>query len=229
MSNKLKDRDVINQNVKALSKTLNAACYDIGFLDGSIDNPLVNEKIGNSFSGHTLEIAIRAVIQKTLLFVTRSWDENSDSIPKILKRIRGFGPELEKERRERRPSFPDSFIEVERVETKISQLISDADVFVNKPAFKAARLHRDEYVAHSLEGQSGFGRKLAKGGIKVDSVTYRQTIELAKETAEFVSRILQIWDFTLKDPHDWINQSRKNTELFWKIIPQLSHLEDRQS
>ena len=220
------EREKINALVKELDLTLNSALYDIGFLQATIGNELVAEKIGNSFSGHALDVAIRAVIQKTLLFVTRSWDDNSDSIPIIVGKLEGWGTTLEEDRKDRKPDFPDDFLEIGQVEHNIQELKKDAEGFQNSEQFLAAKLHRDENVAHLLKGKSGHRRKLKKLEIKVDPVTYDQVIELGKQTADFVTRILQIWEFTLKDSNQWIENSKKHTRLFWKTLPILSEAEN---
>ena len=222
------EREIINKIVDELDRTLNSALYDIGFLDGTIGNTLVGEKISNSHSGHALDIAIRSVIVSALLFVTRVWAVEGNSIPRLGRCLDGWGERLEAERKKRRPNFPTDFLEIGEVENKIQCLIIDADKFVKKPEFLAAKLHRDEHVAHLLKGQSGFGRKLQRLGLDVDPVTYDQIIELAKETSEIISRVLQIWKFTVKDPDQWIAHSRTNTMLFWETIPKLSDAEERQ-
>ena len=222
------ERQTINSNVEELDKTLNSALYDIGFLRGTIGNKLVGEKIKDSYSGHAVDVGIRSVIQKSLLFVTRSWDHNSNSIPKVIEQMRGWGTELENDRKARRPDFPNDFLEIGQVEDKISKLAVDAESFLNCEEFLAAKLHRDEHVAHLLKGRSGYRRKLERLGIEVDPITYDQVVQLGTKTANFITRILQIWQFTVKNEEDWIKTFEKNTRMLWEALPVLAITEKEQ-
>ena len=80
-------------------------------------------------------------------------------------------------------------------------------------------------MAHLLKGKSGHRRKLKDLGVEVDPITYDQVIQLGTTTASFVTRILQIWKFTVKNEEDWINSSEKNTRMFWEVLPVLSAAE----
>lgn len=222
------NRKFIESAVDDIDRNLNAALYDVGFLKGTVNNPKVGEKIRHSFSGHALDIAIRAVVQKSLMFVTRSWDTNADSIPNIVKRLPGLGEEFEAERLARRPDFPKDFLELGEVEAKITELVEDTRSFQQRADLNAALIHRDERIAHMLIGKSGLRRKLEREGIETDAITYDQVILLAEDTAEMFTRIIQIVRYNIKDSTDWIESSQRYTSLFWDTLPILSEAESLQ-
>lgn len=218
-------RNEIASIVSELDRTLPPALYDIGFLCGTIGNRNVSQKISGSFSGHALDIAIRAVVDKALLFVTRSWENNGNSIPRVIELLNGWGHQLEQERLQGFPEWPAEFLEIGQLEGKIQGIKRDAEHFRKKPSYLAVRLHRDEHIAHLLKGKSGLSRSLEIAGVEVDPATYDHVVDLATETAEIVDRIVQIWNFKDINFKASIKNSQKYTEVFWEAMPILSRVE----
>ncbi|WP_299826701.1 hypothetical protein [uncultured Roseobacter sp.] len=220
----LREKGQIDQIVDELDQAYNSSLYDIGFLSATIGNPNV-KKIDQSFSGHALDVAIRAVVAKVVLYVARCWENNGSSVLRAAKLLKGWGERIETERREEHPDWSDESLEIGQVEAKIEKLHFEAHAFIERADYKYLRVHRDEELAHHLRGKSASRRKLEETGVAIDPATYDQVVELAQLTAEFFSRILQIWRFTIKHPENWIDNSKDHTELFWEILPDLAEQE----
>ncbi len=216
-----KTEEVVEQLIAQLTPVL----YDIGFLDGTVDNPIVSEKIGNSFSGHAPDTAIRAVAMKVVLFITRSWEKNANSIPNFIKFAGKAGAYLESNRKQKHPDWPESFLEIGRVQNKLNALERYTNCFVAHPDYLAALRHRNENLAHLLKGKSDISKRLVKDDLKVEELTYRQVLTLGKKTAVTICKVEQIWRYSVRNPEDWIRNSRNYTKDFWKFLPILSKLE----
>lgn len=206
-----------------LDKGLNAALYEIGFLEGTIDNSKVSEKISGSFSGNSLDIAIRAVISNVVLFITRSWEKNGSSIPQYLDLIAGMASEIERKRKEKHPDWPESFLEIGVVQSKIDDLNDKSSKILQSKAYLSLKVHRDEFLAHNLLGKSDARKKLDS---KFEPAKYSDVVDLSRSTAEIICEAIRIWTFSVKDPGDWIGHSRENTEMLWYSIPKLSDIEE---
>lgn len=216
----------IDEIVEELDRRLNAELYNIGFLEGTIDNSVVSEKISDSFSGHALDIAIRAVISNTVLFVTRTWDMNGASIPNFLKSVEGEANYIEDIRRKKYPDWEGEMLEIGQVDQEIRLLRQRHELITSSNTFKSARIHRDEILAHNLEGRSGFRRALLSTGEIGEATTYRELLSLANTTANAICSVIQIWTFSIKSHQDLINHSRSYTRMFWHSLPRLADIEE---
>ncbi|MEP1328916.1 hypothetical protein [Pseudophaeobacter sp.] len=213
----------VNEIVSQLKKQLAPALYDIGFFDATIDNPVAREKIQNSFSGHAADIAIRAVATKLVMFTTRSWDNNGNSIKNFLKHTRNEGDEIARiSSTGRTPSIPRND---QRIQALLDQLVRTQDELTESLKYKSLLLLRNEHIAHPLEGKSDISKKLKKDNIQVDQATYSDILRLSKQTAEAICSVIYIWDRTSKDPESAIGIAKRHTEEFWRQLPVLSKTE----
>ncbi|WP_146193164.1 hypothetical protein [Maritimibacter sp. 55A14] len=221
------DASKISKTVDELTRQLTPALYDIGFFEATVDNPLVGKKIGNSFSGHALDIAIRAVAMKLVLFVTRSWERNGNSIITFLKFAGSSGEYIESERKSKHPDFPENFLQIGMVQRRLNALHRYQRCFTNHPSFIAARRYRTEHLAHLLDGQSDISKRLNKEDLIIEDLTYKDLLNLSNKTAVIISNVLQIWKFEIRNPQDAIRISRKYTLDFWNFLPSLSDAEKK--
>lgn len=214
--------------VDRLQKRLNSTLYDIGYLEGTVGNPDYSRKTNDSYSGVSLDIGTRAVAQKCVMFVSRCWDEGGDtcSIPKVVGHLNGWAPFIEAKRKSDHPEWPEMLIELGEIQPRIESLSKRARELKNCHDLKSLLIYRDEQVAHNLMGDSRKRKTLTGKGYAVKSVTYDDVLRLSRSTSEIICEVFQITSFSSKDPSEWIENSKRNTELLWKTLPVLSEVED---
>ncbi|MHA7867043.1 MAG: AbiU2 domain-containing protein [Salipiger thiooxidans] len=215
----------IDEIVHELTRQLSAAVGDIGFLKATIDNELVELKLQHSFSGHALDVAIRAVLNNCLLFVTRSWEKNGSSIQQFVIRTKGMGKQIEAERRLRHKNFPDAYLEIGQVDEILEELELNCRNFVSQTSYLSATKYRTAKLAHLLDGKSDISRRLTKSGEDHSPINYRQLLDLAEMTARTICEIERIWLFSVRPIEDQISISEKYTRDFWSTLSVLRLVE----
>ena len=69
------------------------------------------------------------------------------------------------------------------------------------PRYKAIRLHRDEFLAHSLPNASGFRRNFITDGEDV-VISYKELLDISQEVSRLISNAILLWDFEEKQSGD---------------------------
>ncbi len=202
-----------------------ASTYELGFLEGTIANKVVGEKIYGSFSGHAADVAIRAVVSKTALYICRTLEGNGDSISVFLDSARERSEFIFEKRKLSRPDLPDGFIEKSEIEKSLIDLEAALIAVTSQYPYKWLRVHRDERLGHSMRLRSGSRRKLLGEELPEDEVTYDQLLELGNETARLAMEAVRIWTFGLTSPRDRTRIVRDQTQKFWELLPVLKDVE----
>lgn len=215
--------------VKDLKDSQSASFAFIGFFKATVDNADVSRVIEGSFSGHALDTAIRGVIVSLVFFVTRSLDHNSNSVMRFNRLIEGELELIAERRRNMCPSLDESSLAIGEIENDIAALREQADALIADQRYKALRLHRDEVLAHSLSGSSGFRRKLTASETAASAINYRELCDIAIEVCDLISRVVLIWDFDSRNSADFISIDHQYAADFWSLLPTLWELEAQQS
>ena len=214
----------LDEIVARLDRRLNAALRAQGFLEATINNDSVAKKIEGSYSGHALSTSIDAVADTLVMFVSRSWETNGYSISRAAGLLSGLSIPLAARRKERRPDWSDDLLGLPSLQDDIDRLVGDVRQFLQRPDYQNLRVHRDEFLAHNLEGSSALRRKLQQQS-SLSPITFAELIDLSDETARCTCRLLQISKFTIKNHRDWVENWKKYAEGFWEALPIFSSLE----
>jgi hypothetical protein len=172
-----------------------------------VDEPVVGEKIGNSFAGYALEIATVAVKRSLALYCSRAWDEGEDaiSLPRLAKAL-----PLEDLR--------------EEMKEEHAKLSADCSA-VDQNQISALRVFRTENLAHRVM-TSRDRKKNVKSGQSVET-TIRELIVFGEVTVSLVERLCEVRGGKSDEYSARIQLAERYCREFWRVIPILDEVEDQ--
>ena len=222
---KARNARLLDEIIDELKLQIGPASMDLGALKSTTDTELVNEKIADSFSGHFVDAAIRAITVKLILFISRSCELNGNTIAKALKILESEASNIEKKRKEDHPDWPEQLLEIGEVAEKIDFAKKELENIEESGVYKRARLARDERYAHLLRGKSDLRSKHADSFEKFDDITFKEVEELALRVLLLLKEIVRIWTFTVEDVEGRVKIAENYSRDFWNALPVLKEVE----
>jgi AbiU2 len=205
-----------------LQKDATDACWAIGYMKAVVDEPVVGEKIGDSFSGYAMEVSMISVKRSLALYCARAWDHGADVIS--IPRLRDLLPSSEHLRIERESWYRDPafFNEVEKLELQHAKLLNDL-AQVDQSRVSSLRVFRTEKLAHRLT-TSNDRKKIERSGPVVDT-TIRELVEFAELTVGLLGRLGLVLEGENSPYAELIERSQRYCREFWRVLPKLGEVE----
>lgn len=221
----MQDAAKVERIIKGLKQNQESGFHCIGFLLATVNNDNVGRVVSHSFSGQALDTAIRCTIEAVVMFVARALDANGHSLPQLVKAFEGSLSLIRDRRRQKKPDWDDRLLRVDSIESDAMALKESTLALQSDPRYKAIKLHRDEFLAHSLPNASGFRRNFVTDGENV-VVTYSELLDISQEVSRQISKAILLWDFEYFDADGFIEIQKEYAEKLWEILPSLSSLEE---
>ena len=202
--------DNLRVQVETLCSDAEQSVLFIGYLDAIVDNPTVELKSKDSFSGYALATAKVGVKTSLIAYCARAWDEDNDacSIPSIVKKL---GEQLA--RNNNGQSCP-RYAEINQEAKKTADAFrkSNLDLF------------RTEQIAHLVLQSRDRQRKL-KENLSTDYATWRELINLSIDSVKLVDRIRTTFIGGSELVTGRISRTKSNCLAFWEALPVLRDCE----
>lgn len=195
-----------NSIISNLRDDANAATWNLGYMKAVLDNPLVPDKLGQSFSGYAMEVATAAVKRSLALYCARAWDEDADaiSLPNATKWLPDPTDDKTKARRER---YLENFAKAAKDESRPS-----------------IRVFRTEWLAHRVTNSKD-RKKLEKLNPVVD-ITLNDLVRCAEQTIVLAGEIGFLGDGLANPFPERIERVERYCREFWRVLPVLGDIEN---
>lgn len=200
------------------------ALRELSYLRMTLDNPIVSEKVGGSYTGQIVELQIRAVARNTAMFCARMWDKNGHSLPQIAARLKNANQHIADSRTQKHPDWSPSDLGLPQLSAKIDRFHKEITQFKDSREYDGLRIARDEFLAHSLKDKSGF-RKKHSDADDISTPTLNETCELSHKTLNLIVEAENIWKFSIHSIEDNLSELDRISEAYWEAFPTLSEVE----
>jgi len=215
--------------LSALRQDADLAVWNIAFLKSFVDNSTLSQKIGDSYSGYTAEIAFVAVRNALVLYCSRAWDTASDSVslPRMAKHLstamsmsEEASPKREKShindnKGNVKPISLDSYLSFER-----------QYLLIENPALhQNIRIIRTEFLSHRVFF-SNDRKKIISSGREFDPPALSAIIDISEKTVNLVGQLGKLWDNKANLYPQRIDRITRYCLEFWHLLPTLREVEN---
>jgi hypothetical protein len=210
--------------LKHLREDADQATWDIGYMKAVIDEPMVGQKLGDSFSGYALETANAAVKRSLALYCARAWDHDADAIS--LCNAERLIPSVESLRQIRLTWYPKTSYDAHLINlaNQRDEIITRIRLGLQDPKHPALRVFRSERLAHRVTN-SRDRQKYVSQSATVD-ITLSQLVERAEQTVNLVGDLGSVVEGRENSYPDHIEIAHRYSREFWRVLPILRVVED---
>lgn len=212
--------------IAELRNEADEAAWHVGYMKVAIDeNPLISDRLNDSYSGYAGAIANSAVKAALILYCARAWDKAEDAV--CLRRTIAELPDLDglvKRRGIQLAALGVDFEDASTFTSRHAALLKAFGEAEDSVSHGHIRLLRTEYFAHRVI-ESKERKKLASSGVAIEPATYDALLQLAEATILLVGEIGYLWD-RLSNPYaDRIARAEACCREFWHNVPVLRDVE----
>lgn len=211
----------LNKEMSRITADCEQGTFYIGFVKATINRTDIAEKINGSMAGFAVQTQITCVVNATVIFCARLWDEGEGciSIPTLFQKVAEDVPRLERRRAERLAGIELTCTEFD-FKGQINKISAELDRLKGDPSRHKVRVLRTENHAHLIEVSRD--RKIAEKQVPdVDKFTYGDLVDFSTSSVNLVDRIRYLWDQTIIGSNDRINRMEKNSSNYWNAMPKL--------
>ena len=196
------------------------ATWRVGYIKSIINNKIIPEKIGSSYSGYAVAVANLSVEEALILYCTRSWDRHNDvfSLPSITEALPSE-QDIYTRRIGNFKSSPPSDLDI-TVKKRYSEYFTAYNAALNSDIDGSLRVIRTEELAHRT--LNSHTRQKLEASKPIMDATYNLLVSRAEQTIALVNKLDLLLNGSSNPYSERIKNSTRYCQEFWRLIPNLN-------